>query len=784
MIVGMDFGTTNSGMSVFDGERLHLIPLDPTNRNPYVARTALYITNARAVHIGRDAINTYYDQNLNRSFKLERVRVGEVEMTFAEIGTFIKDVYIEKDVYAPGRLFLSFKMGLSANNYLGTVVGSEYYFLEDIIATYLYTTRRRAEQHLGCDLDTIVLGRPVRYSDDAVQNHVGQERLLQAAFRAGYKTVYLQYEPIAAAYHYEASIHHEQNVLVFDFGGGTLDISIMRLGNPKTRKVLATGGIPIAGDMFDRKIVRHKFPKHFGEGMTYIHGSNELPVPPSFYDAFEDWQTLLQLQMPDRIEQLKFIAQLSKNKKVDALVQLVSSSYALKMYDLAEASKRAVSEKFVTPIQFTGPGFAVYDSLTRAEFEQLIRADVRHIAAGLDAVLAEAGLKPDQIDAVIRTGGSSQIPVFIQMLEQRFGAEKVLDIDTFSSVTSGLGLMAHEIEDGQSLLKAYHAEDYPLADYLKATDEGGIPTLDFDMMTKYINLTEGYDVEINQAQIVLHMKDQHLIAVETSGQDISLDNAHSPAGIFPVEDQVVLMTTEYRTYVKTVRQLAGMETIGISFEDSEGFLQDDFGKEAVCSINRWDALKDAERLILVTDRAYGHAFIGKTVSEKMARPIAYQMKRIKGNPAALLGTYQDSDVLFLSSGGRGLRVSANHIGLLEERLMKISTSTTIVDALSIHPAQKNANVILVTANGYAKRVSLNAIPVSREINTSGEKLLNRTNAIGIVIHKPDSLLYVLTSQRVLCVDGDEISLMSPDETTDYKLVTLRKNEQVIKVAQL
>ncbi|MEQ9031795.1 MAG: hypothetical protein RLP44_23970, partial [Aggregatilineales bacterium] len=129
MIVGMDFGTTNSGMSVFDGERLHLIPLDPTNKNPYVARTAMYITNARSVHIGRDAVNTYYDQNLNRPFKLERVRVGEVEMTFAEIGTFIKDVYIEKDVYSPGRLFLSFKMGLSANNYLGTVVGTDYYFL-------------------------------------------------------------------------------------------------------------------------------------------------------------------------------------------------------------------------------------------------------------------------------------------------------------------------------------------------------------------------------------------------------------------------------------------------------------------------------------------------------------------------------------------------------------------------------------------------------------------------------------------------------------------------------
>jgi molecular chaperone DnaK (HSP70) len=102
MIIGMDFGTTNSGISVFDGEKLRLIPLDPSNNNASVARTALYITNDRMVHIGRNATDTYYEQNLNRPSKLERVRVGEVEMTFAEIGTFIRDVYIEKDVFSPG----------------------------------------------------------------------------------------------------------------------------------------------------------------------------------------------------------------------------------------------------------------------------------------------------------------------------------------------------------------------------------------------------------------------------------------------------------------------------------------------------------------------------------------------------------------------------------------------------------------------------------------------------------------------------------------------------------
>ncbi|MEQ9027911.1 MAG: Hsp70 family protein, partial [Aggregatilineales bacterium] len=657
------------------------------------------------------------------------------------------------------------------------------YFLEDIIATYLYTTRRRAEEHLGCELDTIVLGRPVRYSDDETQNKVGQERLLQAAFRAGYKTVYLQYEPIAAAYHYETGISEEQNVLVFDFGGGTLDISIMRLGNPKTRQVLATGGIPIAGDIFDRKIVRHKFPKHFGEGSTYIHGHNELPIPPSFYDAFEDWQTLLQLQMPDRIEQLKLIAQMSKNKKVQALVQLISSSYALKMYDLAETSKRTVSDSIVTPIRFSGPGFSVADSLTRAEFEQLIRSDVRDIAQRLDQVIVEAGLKPEQIDAVIRTGGSSQIPLFIQMLEARFGADKVLDIDTFSSVTSGLGVMAHELEQGRSLLKAHHAEDYPPAEYLKSTHEGGIPTLDFDTLTKYIDLTEGHDIQIDEAHVVLHMRDDLICAVETGDQEVTLNNANSPAGIIPVEAQVVLMTTDYRVLVKTARQLASMETLGLSFEDSEGFHQDDFGNETICAINKWNELQDADQLIIVTDRGYGRAFMGKTMLENLLRPVPYQMTRVKGNPVALIGTNVDSHILILSSSGRVVRLRANHVQLLEERLMKFSTSVSVVDALALHPAQMNADLTLVTATGYVKRVSMNDIPVSSEINMGGEKILSRTNAIGMIIYDPHSPIYVLTSQRMILLEDNMVTRSSPDETTDHKLMQLRKNEHILNISQ-
>jgi hypothetical chaperone protein len=76
------------------------------------------------------------------------------------------------------------------------------------------------------------------------------------------KQVDFELEPIAAALDYEQSISKPQNVVIFDFGGGTLDIAVMRLGD-KNRKVYASGGVDIAGSDFDRTIIEKRMLPHF-----------------------------------------------------------------------------------------------------------------------------------------------------------------------------------------------------------------------------------------------------------------------------------------------------------------------------------------------------------------------------------------------------------------------------------------------------------------------------------------------------------------------------------------
>ncbi len=131
--------------------------------------------------------------------------------------------------------------------------------------------KQRAEDVLGEPIDAVTLGRPVKFSESPEQDHKAQETLRQAAQEAGFKEVDFELEPIAAALDYEQSMTKPQNVVIFDFGGGTLDIAVMRLGDPHKREVYASGGVDIAGSDFDRAIIEKRMLSHFGYGRVKHH---------------------------------------------------------------------------------------------------------------------------------------------------------------------------------------------------------------------------------------------------------------------------------------------------------------------------------------------------------------------------------------------------------------------------------------------------------------------------------------------------------------------------------
>jgi hypothetical chaperone protein len=788
MILGMDFGTTHSGMAHFDGRQLRPIPLNPLDPNDRVTPTMLYITNEQQITFGRAAMNAYFEQNLGRPSKMEKVWVGEITQTFAELPTFVRDVYIWVDVLSPGRLFVSFKTDLSDAGYAGTSIGRFFYSLEDIATAYLYIAKQRAEQLLGHEVEAIVLGRPVRFHENPEADALAQARLLEAALQAGYGRVYFEYEPIAAAHYYEMTMTSVQNVLVFDFGGGTLDITIMRLGDPRQRQVLATGGVPIAGDLFDRKIVRAKIPHLFGEGSHYRSLDKKLPLPGWIYDAFNDWRTLLTLQQPEQIDALRTIAPAAeKRRAIEALINLVTSNYSLKLFEVVEGVKRRLSERDEAVIRLQGDGFFIREPITRREFEQLIRPEYNIIERHLDETVLASGLRADQIDVVIRTGGSSQIPLFQRLLAQKFGAEKVQAIDTFGSVTAGLGVIAHRIAQGE-IDKPVYTRSTRLQP-LNNAGQTNIPPINLDLLKQQLAWQERDAAEMNETApaLVFLSKEYELAVVEpapgllTSDQPVSIHKLGLPPAAEPLallsaeqDEPLLLMTSGWRLLLMTVRDLLHQQTAGMTLAELYGF---DRG-EQLCLLRRWAPLRVHEQLILVSTQGYARRFEMAQLRPLIEGPTPTRIDwSLPGWPRLALGADDGHELALVTASGRALRIPAYLVRRTGTRVLHKQKSDEIIGG----QAGTSADWLwLLSSEGWAKWLCAARIPVGAG-GTPGSIVMRRRGQLCGLGAAEDAPVRLLTTAQMILADPQ--SIPREDSLSMHRVVKLSKGEQVLSLVQ-
>ena len=435
--VGIDFGTSNSGVAVYDGRRVKLLPLDPKNVLPEVVKTVLYITRDYRCYIGQEAVETYYRDNVNRQRRYVKQWAGEIDVYGADMH-YVRDIFVYVDELKPGRLLQYLKTALRKDNYQGTQIFERYYSVGDLAQTYLSLLKKRAEDVLGESIDSVTLGRPVKFSESPERDYKAQETLHQAAREAGFKEVDFELEPIAAAIYYEQLISQPQNVVIFDFGGGTLDIAVMRLGDPRIRKVYASGGVDIAGSDFDRTIIEKRMLPHFGYGKVKHH-----PEIMDMIHAIPDWLALPELGTPiNRNIIEKAIQSGTVPVRLKALQGLIYNDLAFTFYNRVEAGKIALSSDSATIISLEDKDISLWELYTRHQFE----TDIRHYLANVEKVLldiiAASGLEPGSINAVVKTGGSSSIPLFTEMLTRIFGVEKVKESNAFSSVVAGLAIKA------------------------------------------------------------------------------------------------------------------------------------------------------------------------------------------------------------------------------------------------------------------------------------------------------------------------------------------------------
>ncbi|MEN9935100.1 MAG: hypothetical protein RLZZ387_1679 [Chloroflexota bacterium] len=445
MRVGLDFGTTNSSAAIYDGRHVRLIGLDPVNSSPSIMRSTLFMTREGVPFIGREAINRFTEGNVGREIEYQWRYIGETEVTLAEVGTVMQSLYAVVDANTPGRLFQSLKTHLRDSGFSGTDVFGVRYSLEQLIAVVLRMILQRIETELGHQVTGMVIGRPVHYSLDPEADALAIERMRVACELADLPPFEFLPEPTAAAYAYAAGATSEQRVLVFDFGGGTLDVTVMQVDGRGRSEVLATDGVPIGGDLMDRRIVMGKVLPHFGAGATL--GPRKLPLPAVLLDHLSEWQTIVEMTQQRYLNIIdEAIRTGDKPTELKALRTLVRENYGLPLYEEVERAKVRLSDQRAVQFGMHVPGIEWEDTLERWDFERLVGPDVRAVGACVDRAVAAANLSHADIDVVLRTGGSSRIPAYVRMLSDRFGAEKLQEMDVFTGVASGLAIAAHRTE--------------------------------------------------------------------------------------------------------------------------------------------------------------------------------------------------------------------------------------------------------------------------------------------------------------------------------------------------
>jgi hypothetical chaperone protein len=420
--IGIDFGTTNSALAVAAGGRAELARFADGDRTTAAFRSVIFFDpegralggRARAV-AGPRAIARYHEAELK------------------------------------GRLIQSVKSYLPSRVFTGTQIFNHTYTLEELISIILSRLRAAAEEQFGDLGRRAVVGRPVRFAgaetdeDDAF----AMARLTAAVAEAGFDDVTFEFEPVAAAYEYETRLDHDELVLIGDFGGGTSDFSLVRLGpsfrSAGRKAILGSDGVGIAGDVFDSRVVGALVAPRLGRGAKYRSMGQELEMPAWIYRNLERWHYVSFLKTRKTVEELKQLKVMSyEPAKIEALIHLVEDDLGFDMYHAVERLKFELSESEIGRFSFLVPPADIEEDVPRDDFEDWVHADMRTIASCVDGLLARCRVVPADVDVVFLTGGSSFVPIVRRFFERRFGADRLRGGGELTTVAKGLALRAEK----------------------------------------------------------------------------------------------------------------------------------------------------------------------------------------------------------------------------------------------------------------------------------------------------------------------------------------------------
>ncbi len=379
-IIGIDLGTTNSCVAVMEGNEPTVIPNAEGKRT---TPSVIAFVEGGEIKVGDPA---------------KRQAVTNPQKTIASIKRFMGNKYSESSKEAKRA---AYKVVKGDNDTPRVDIDSRLYTPQELSAMTLQKMKKTAEDYLGQDVTRAVITVPAYFNDSQ------RQATKEAGEIAGLTVERIINEPTAAALAYGLDKKDtDQKIVVFDFGGGTHDVSILELGDGVFEVLATDGDTHLGGDDVDQKII------------------NWLA------DEFKNDEAMDLREDPMALQRLKEAAEKAK-------------------IELSSTTQTEINLPYITATA-SGPKHLVR-SLSRAKFEQLIDDLVKRTIEPCQTALKSAGLSTGDIDEVILVGGSTRIPAVQEAVEKFFGKSPSKGVNPDEVVAIGAaiqgGVLTGDVKD-------------------------------------------------------------------------------------------------------------------------------------------------------------------------------------------------------------------------------------------------------------------------------------------------------------------------------------------------